>query len=58
LVAKRIEEEFYNRDTKGLTISIGLAEYKNNQSMDEFVRAAETAVQEVKQTNRNSVNIM
>ncbi len=58
LVAKRIEEEFYNRDTKGLTISIGLAEYTNNQSMDEFVRAAETAVQEVKQTNRNSVNIM
>lgn len=55
-IAKRIQEEFYRRDTKGLTISVGLAEYRNSQSMDEFVRAAEAAVQEAKRAGRSSIS--
>lgn len=54
-IAKHIQEEFYRRDTKGLTVSIGLAEYQNNQSMDEFVRSAEAAVQEAKRAGRSSI---
>ena len=54
-IAKRIQDEFYSRDTRGLTISVGLAEYQNNQTMDEFVRAAEAAVHEVKQVVNNDV---
>jgi len=55
-IAKRIQDEFYSRDTRGLTISVGLAEYRNNQTMDDFVRAAEAAVHKVKQTAKSDVN--
>jgi len=55
-VARRIQEEFYSRDTKGLTISIGLAEYRNNQSMDDFVCTAETAVHEAKILGHSSIS--
>lgn len=56
LIAKRIEEEFYSRDTRGLTITVGMAEYQNSQTMDEFVRTAETAVHEAKQRAKDEVN--
>jgi len=55
-IAKRIREEFYSRDTKNLTISIGLVEYQNNQSVDNFVRAAEEAVYHAKESGKNAIS--
>lgn len=58
VVAKRIQEEFYSRDTKGLTISIGLAEYQNSHSMDDFVCAAEAAVHQAKIMGASNISIL
>ncbi len=55
-VARRIQEEFSSRDSKGVTISIGLAEYQNNQSVENFVRAAEKAVLDAKATGKSAIS--
>ncbi|MCK5861030.1 MAG: diguanylate cyclase [Candidatus Hydrogenedentes bacterium] len=55
-VAKRIQKEFYSRNTRGLTISVGLAEYRNNQSVDEFISSAERAVHEAKLLGNSNIS--
>ncbi len=55
-VAKYIQDEFYSRDTKGVTMSIGLAAYQNDHTVEDFVRAAETAVVEAKATGKSTIS--
>ncbi len=52
----RVAVEKYNFDTVGkLTISLGVTEYKDNESEENFIKRVDNALYEAKESGRNRV---
>ncbi len=56
-IARRIQHEFCRRDTKGVTMSIGLAQYLDHYSVEDFIRAADQAMYDAKESGKNTVRV-
>ncbi len=55
VVAERMQAEFGNIEARGTTMSIGVAEYREDMGVDGFVRAADKALYKAKASGKNTI---
>ena len=56
-VAERMRSDFENGENYGITLSIGVAEYKQEMHATAFVRAADDALYQAKADGKNKIHI-